>query len=98
MYAGSLLINPTVSEINAASLPIITFLTVVESVVNNSLFSSFCSPVNLLNNVVFPADVYPANEIVLKPRRFRDCLCNSRCFPDFANFDLMLIILLLISL
>ena len=74
IYAGSLLINPTVSEINAISWFIITLRTVVVRVVNSSSFFSRCSPVNALNNVVLPAEVYPASEIVLKPSRFLACL------------------------
>ena len=66
--------NPTVSEIRTHSLSSLNFLTVVVSVVNNLWSSSFFSPVILLNKVVFPADVYPANEIVLKPILFLDCL------------------------
>ena len=66
--------NPTVSEIRTHSLSSLNFLTVVVSVVNNFESSSFFSHVILLNKVVFPADVYPANEIVLKPILFLDCL------------------------
>ena len=73
MYAGNLLIKPTVSAIKNGSSSIVILLVVVESVVKSSLLSSFDSPVNLLNNVVFPADVYPANDMVLNPCLFLDC-------------------------
>jgi len=86
MYAGNLLIKPTVSVINEISLPSFNLLVVVVSVVNNSALFSFVSPVKLLNRVVFPADVYPANEIVLNPNLSLPCLCNALCFPAFSNF------------
>ena len=73
-YAGSLLINPTVSVINEISLPSFNLRVVVVSVVNNSALFSFCSPVKLLNKVVFPAEVYPASEIVLNPSLSLPCL------------------------
>ncbi len=65
-YAGNLLMKPTVSVINEISLPSFNLRVVVVNVVNSSALFSFVSPVKLLNSVVFPADVYPANEIVLK--------------------------------
>ena len=86
MYAGNLLIKPTVSVINEISLPSFSLLVVVVNVVNNSALFSFVSPVKLLNRVVFPADVYPANEIVLNPNLSLPCLCSALCFPAFSNF------------
>ena len=60
--------------INEISLPSFSLRVVVVSVVNSSALFSFCSPVKLLNKVVFPADVYPASEIVLNPSLSLPCL------------------------
>ncbi len=87
MYAGNLEINPTVSDIKTGSLSIRVFLVVVDSVVNNSGLSCLDSPVSRLNKVVFPAEVYPASEIVFSPTRLLASLCKARCFPIFSNFD-----------
>ncbi len=94
IYAGSLLINPTVSEINAVCRFIVTRLIVVESVVKSSSFSSCLSPVRKLNKVVFPAEVYPAREIILKPRRCLPRLCNSRCLVTFTHHLLQALLFL----
>jgi len=44
MYAGNLLIKPTVSVISEISLPSFNLLVVVVNVVNNSALFSFVSP------------------------------------------------------
>ena len=67
MYAGSLLIKPTVS----LSRTLLSFRSIarvnVDSVVKTRLSVDLVSPVSVLNSVVLPADVYPANEIVGRP-------------------------------
>ena len=57
MYAGNLLINPTVSESKNGWPLIVIRLVVVERVVNSCLLCSWNSPVILLNSVVFPDEV-----------------------------------------
>ena len=59
--------NPTVSE-NITLFPLIsTILLDVDNVVNNSIPTNFDSPVNRLNRVVFPTEVYPIIDTVGKP-------------------------------
>ena len=72
IYAGSLLIKPTVSEIKNGFLSIVNFLVVVVRVVKSSFPSGRFSPVSSLNMVVFPDEVYPARDIVLNPNLFLD--------------------------
>ena len=57
MYAGSLFMNPTVSDNRNLISRIEMALVYVDNVVNISRPTSFDSPVNALNNVVLPADV-----------------------------------------
>ena len=49
--------NPTVSEIKTSVSEILILRVVVERVVKSFGFSSRVSPVNVLNRVVFPAEV-----------------------------------------
>src|SRR3990172_5704249 len=63
-YAGSRLMNPTVSDRSTFELSIAKDLVEVDKVVKG-VFSTFLdSPVRRLNIVVLPAPVYPDNEIV----------------------------------
>ena len=97
IYAGSLLINPTVSE-NIILFPS-TFTTLldVDRVVNNSIPTNFDSPVKKLNRVVFPTDVYPMRDTVGKPDLALPVLWTSFLFSSFKTFFLSIDILLLMS-
>src|SRR4029078_13285987 len=93
IYAGSLLMKPTVSDmITVLSLSFMARLT-VDRVVNNPESTNLDSPVSRLNNVVFPAEVYPAIEIVGNPCLTLPNRCNSFLFSSFINFLLRTVIL-----
>jgi hypothetical protein len=97
IYAGSLLINPTVSENIILFPPTLTILLDVDSVVNNSIPTNFDSPVTKLNRVVFPTDVYPISDTVGKPDLALPVLWTSFLFSSFKTFFLSTEILLLMS-
>lgn len=88
IYAGSLLINPTVSENIILFPPTFTILLDVDSVVNNSIPTNFDSPVKKLNRVVFPTDVYPISDTVRKPDLALPVLWTSFLFSSFKTFFL----------